>query len=79
MAVSKESYLLKVKSLKGWSCSKTLSKDEDSSSGVRSKLLAYQGKGDPSITLLDPRKARLHQALEQRKYAPKEKFFIEGV
>lgn len=52
MGVSKESYLLKVKSSKGWSSSKTLSKDEDGSSGVRSKELAT---GDLSITLLDPR------------------------
>ncbi len=51
MGVSKESYLLKVKSSKGWSSSKTLSKDENGSSGVRSKELA----GDLSITLLDPR------------------------
>lgn len=75
MGVSKESYLLKVKSSKGWSSSKTLSKDEDGSSGVRSKELAY---GDLSITLLDPRHVF---TLEQRRYAPKnkEKFLIEGL
>lgn len=71
----KESYLLKVKSEKGWSSSKTLSKDEDGSSGVRSKELAYQAF-DHSVRS----KARLHQALEQRRYAPnKEKFLIEGL
>lgn len=78
MGVSKESYLLKVKSSKGWSSSKTLSKDEDGSSGVRSKELAYQGGSfDHSVRS----KARLHQALEQRRYAPKnkEKFLIEGL
>ena len=47
-------------------------------SGVRSQELAYQGRSfDHSVRP----KARLHQALEQRKYAPKKKskFLIEGL
>ncbi|EEF27682.1 conserved hypothetical protein [Ricinus communis] len=45
-------------------------------SGVRSQELAYQGRSfDHSVRS----KARLHQALEQRKYALKEKFLIEGL